>query len=66
MDLKMEYKHAKNIVNNHGWGYFLNCFQQIYPDRHFYGCSQSRYFVGSEYICKLKGKNGDLIVGWFK
>jgi hypothetical protein len=63
MDFIMEYEKAKQMVKDSGWDGFMNHFEEEYPERDFYSCSQW-WYEDSKYICKFKGGGGDLIVGW--
>lgn len=61
-DLVIDHNMAKTIVNERGWdGFVLFIEQQFHFN--FFSCSQDWYHA-SKYICKLKGRDGDVIIGW--
>lgn len=61
-DLVIDHNMAKQIVNERGWdGFVLFIEQQFHYS--FFSCSQD-WHRDSKYICKLKGRKGDVIIGW--
>lgn len=62
MDVIMEYEDGKAIVDVWGWEGFVNYFEDQFNYR-FFTCSQY-WYDDSQYICKMKGANGDIIIGW--
>lgn len=62
IDLLLDRDIARLIVANRGWdGFVLFIEQQFHYN--FFSCSQD-WFENSKYICKLKGRNGDVVIGW--
>jgi hypothetical protein len=64
MSIKMSYWAAKLYVKIFGWSAFLAMMQKRFPDLNLYKVSQSWFFDGAQYICKLKGTYGDVIITW--
>lgn len=64
-DLIMDRNKAKDIVNTQGWEGFFNYMNQQYEQYNFYSCSQEWYEEDEDpFICKFRGGNGDVIIGW--
>ncbi|MBU8770349.1 hypothetical protein [Cytobacillus oceanisediminis] len=63
MDFFMDYEEAKKKVDEDGWKGFFESFDEEYKDLEFYRCSQD-WYEDKSYICKFKGGNGDLVIGW--
>ena len=63
MDFIMEYEKAKQHVDEQGWDSFLGSFQDQYEDRGLYSVSMD-WHESDEFICKFRGTDGDVIVGW--
>jgi hypothetical protein len=59
----MPYDEAKKMVEGKGFHSFLVNFQTKYPSYKLYSTS-TRWIKDSQYICKLKGARGDLVIGW--
>ena len=65
MDHIMNHSKAKEIVKKDGFQGMIDHFNEEFENRKFYGCSEAWYEEDTEhYILKLRGQNGDLIVGW--
>lgn len=63
-DEVMNFGEAKSIVDKEGWEGFLSYFQNKFPERRLYACSQS-WYDDKKYICKIRGTRGDIIIGWY-
>lgn len=63
MDLLMKHDSAKEYVRVFGIEKFVDMLEDSYKGR-FYSCSD--YWISDpKYVCKLKGANRDLIIGWY-
>jgi len=62
MDILMNYETAKELVNSIGWDGFMQKMNDKYG-RNFYSISKD-WYENKQYICKLKGARGDLIINW--
>ena len=63
MDLLLKHDSTKEYVRMFGIEKFVAMLEESYNGR-FYSCSD--YWVSdSKYVCKLKGVNRDLIIGWY-
>lgn len=62
MNLTFNYNLLLTIYNAIGAEGLLQLFNSIYGNN-FYSISED-WIYNSEYICKLKGENGDLIISW--
>lgn len=63
VDKIMNYDEMVDYVSDNGFGDFLEILQEEYPEYKLYSISTSWYY-NSQYICKVKGVYGDLIIGW--
>lgn len=64
-DLIMDREEAKEMVKKQGWSGFFEQISSEYEDYNFFSCSEAWYECENEpYICKFKGDNGDIIIGW--
>lgn len=65
-ELLMMHQEAKTLVDQLGWEGFVQRFNKEYEkqDYRFYACGKS-WYDDPEYICKLRGQYGDLLIGWF-
>ena len=63
MSIKLDYLNAVQFVNINGWDKFLEMFKEKYPQFELYSCSIS-WLYDEDYICKIKGIYGDLIINW--
>ncbi|WP_077621275.1 hypothetical protein [Sediminibacillus massiliensis] len=61
----MSYNAAKEFVKEEGMEGFLDLLRSEYPNRDLYGCS-TYWERDSQYICKARGKYGDVVIGWEK
>lgn len=61
-DMVLDRDICKAIVNERGWDGFVLFIEQQRPYK-FFSCSQDWYANG-KYICKLKGRDGDVVIGW--
>lgn len=62
MNVSMEYSEAIDLYNILGIEGLMNFFEERYSFN-FYSISTA-WIDSSNYICKLKGAKGDLIVCW--
>lgn len=63
MDVRMDHEKTKLIVDEKGWSGFIEHVNGYFVNYELYSCSQD-WYDNSEYICKLRGTNGDVIIGW--
>lgn len=63
MEIIMNYRYAKSIVEEDGWDEFFDFISNSYKEFVLYQCSWA-WFESDEYICKFKGEKGDLIIRW--
>lgn len=50
---------------SYDWNGFFEQISSEYEDYNFFSCSEAWYEYENEpYICKFKGENGDIIIGW--
>lgn len=61
-EIILNYDKLKNILNEKGNDYFLKMFNR-FSKKEFYNFTES-WIENKNYILKLKGSNGDLIVCW--
>ena len=59
-DFIMDYEKAKRQVDKKGWEGFMESFDD---GEKFYSVSQY-WYDDPTYICKMKGRYGDKIIGW--
>ena len=65
VDLLMNFKDARDYVKNHGLDAFIaKVEKESARPLELYACS-TFWIDNSKYVCKLKGKYGDIIIGWF-
>lgn len=64
-DGMMQRGEAKAYVNKNGRNAFLNYLNDQYPNYDLGGFSTS-WEESPEYICKARGKYGDVIIGWME
>lgn len=63
IDRLMSNKETSKWVKEHGYDKFLDRMNEEYPDYNL--SSVSVYWEDDpNYICKLKGENGDIVIGW--
>ncbi|WP_156290804.1 hypothetical protein [Oceanobacillus salinisoli] len=62
-DGMMNHSEAKSFVREHGEDGFLEYLQDQYPSYDLGGFSTAWEF-DKKYICKARGRNGDIIIGW--
>lgn len=63
-DKIMDFKEAKAIIKEIGFEGFTEMLDNEFGYE-FFGCSTYWYDANdSKYICKLKGRKGDIIIGW--
>lgn len=60
MEKKIGYQFVKDLVDKMGWNGFVNYFEEQYGFD-FYTCSKD-WYKNKEYVCKLKGAKGDLLL----
>ena len=63
MDLVFDYQFLKNLHEMLGEKKFFELFEKTYPDFELYYCSKD-WICSDEYILKLKGENGDIVISW--
>lgn len=64
LDLLMDWEDAANIVKATGFDGWIAHVADKFP-RYGLSCTSTDWFdIGSEYIAKLRGTFGDVIVGW--
>lgn len=61
-DVFFSYEFAKSIVDKNGFDGWLSYLKKTYPEKELYVVS-SAWFLNEDFICKAKGKYGDLVIG---
>lgn len=62
LDLIMDHAEAKQIVQSEGYDAFI---RKVDEGFHYGLSSASQYWEKDpKYICKMKGRKGDVIIGW--
>jgi len=62
-DLIVPHDLAKWIVKENGFESWFNFLKSKFPQKDIYSVSNA-WYIDKKYICKAKGKYGDLIIGW--
>ncbi|MCM3387287.1 hypothetical protein M3649_03960 [Ureibacillus chungkukjangi] len=62
MNVTMEYSEAIDLYNILGIDGLMNFFEERYNFKFFY--ISTAWIDSNNYICKLKGERGDLIIIW--
>lgn len=63
MNVKIDYKATKKIVDKLGIEALLNFAMISYPELELYSISED-WLDSEQYICKCRGIYGDLIIEW--
>lgn len=63
MDYSMNYEEAIKLVREQGFQGVIDKFNEEFPGYDLYSCSTS-WEDSDEYILKLRGTTGDVVVGW--
>lgn len=66
LDLIMDWEQAAQIVKDFGWNGWMGYMTAKFPSHDFFQASQDWFRLGPEYIAKLKGASGDVLIGWRK
>lgn len=62
-DVYMSHADAVRFVQTNGMAKFVALMQAEYPHYKLYSCSLD-WRNTDQYICKLRGTSGDIIIGW--
>lgn len=62
-DAILNLQQSKSYVESEGYAGFLNSLNAQYPNHNLYQVSTA-WYENPEYICKAKGRNGDVVIGW--
>lgn len=63
MEIKMDIKTARKLVDALDWDGFIAHFKNTYDELDLYRCGTS-WYGNSKYICKIRGTRGDLLITW--
>ena len=66
IDLILDWEEAANVVRVFGWDAWLRYVGEQFPRCGLFDSSMDWFRHGPEYIAKLRGVKGDVIVGWKK
>jgi hypothetical protein len=64
LDILMNHEDAKRFVKEHGIEAFVDSFESEFGYG-FYCCKSDWWMDDPKYICKLLGRYGDIIIGWY-
>lgn len=62
-DAVLSYSKSKEMVNNVGFKGWLDYLRKMFPAHRLYAVSQD-WYSNKKYVCKARGENGDIIIGW--
>ena len=64
IDFLMDWEDAAYIVKTLGWDAWVEHVGKAFPRRELFNSTMDWFRHGPEYVAKLKGVRGDVIVGW--
>lgn len=61
--MELNHEEAKQYVQDNGYNSFLEVMNEQFPTKDL-GSMSTYWEHDDKYICKMRGRYGDIIIGW--